>query len=243
MRIQVLSDLHIKFDPVEEIETDRDLLILAGDIGEGKSAKWFIESQTKHSPVVIVLGNHEFHNNHWDKTIEYWKNLNIEGLHVLERDTVEIDGLNILGCTLWSDMGNRDPLTMAFSKAELNDYKLIWYGPQLLSPEKSVEIHLKSVEWLEHNLSKIGGRKIVVTHFLPTAKSLHPRYHDIKFRKYYYSELDWLIEKTQPELWIHGHIHNSMDYSIGTTRIVCNPKGYEHEEPNPLFNPNKIIEI
>jgi hypothetical protein len=47
--------------------------------------------------------------------------------------------------------------------------------------------------------------------------------------------MDSFISAFQPDLWIHGHVHDSFDYQIGRTRIVCNPRGYEaHANPNFL---------
>lgn len=243
MRIQILSDLHIKYEPFQLEKNERDLLILAGDIGEGKSARPFIESQLEISPIIYVLGNHEFQNNHLDKTIKYWKNLGLDGLYVLEMDSVTFDNITFLGCTLWSDILGGDPVTKALAKSNSNDYKLIWNGNHLLTPDETMKIHQESVSWLEQNLSQNLEKVVVITHFLPSLKSLHPNYQNSNIAGTYYSNLDWMIEKYQPDFWIHGHIHQSMDYDIGKTRVICNPRGYEHEEPNILFNPSKIIEI
>jgi hypothetical protein len=50
-------------------------------------------------------------------------------------------------------------------------------------------------------------------------------------------------EDTGPrvDLFIHGHVHNSADYHVGRTRVVCNPHGYGRE--NAAFNPSLIIEV
>jgi Icc-related predicted phosphoesterase len=45
------------------------------------------------------------------------------------------------------------------------------------------------------------------------------------------------------KLWIHGHTHESMDYDIEGTRVVCNPRGYLPEEPNKRFNPRLVVEV
>jgi calcineurin-like phosphoesterase family protein len=43
------------------------------------------------------------------------------------------------------------------------------------------------------------------------------------------------------QLWIHGHTHDSFDYQVHGTRVVCNPRGYvrdgvlENENFNPVF--------
>ncbi|RMG22624.1 MAG: hypothetical protein D6732_25555 [Methanobacteriota archaeon] len=190
MKIQILSDLHIKYDPFPLDKVERDLLILAGDIGEGKAAKPFIEAQLEFSEIIYVLGNHEFQNNHFEQTLAYWQNLELDGLYVLERDTIEIGGITFLGCTLWSDMLNGDPVTKSLAKSNLNDYKLIWNGDHLLTPDETITLHQKSVEWLEKALGSVNGRKVVVTHYLPSRKSLHPSYHSSNVAGTYFSELD-----------------------------------------------------
>jgi len=56
------------------------------------------------------------------------------------------------------------------------------------------------------------------------------------------SDLENLILEFQPELWIHGHIHTACDYTIGKTRVICNPRGYP-SELNTGFIPEKVVEI
>jgi hypothetical protein len=47
------------------------------------------------------------------------------------------------------------------------------------------------------------------------------------------------------QLWIHGHTHDSFDYLLNGTRIVCNPRGYARSgvNENPLFDPDLIIPV
>ena len=55
-----------------------------------------------------------------------------------------------------------------------------------------------------------------------------------------------LIIEMQPRLWVHGHTHEIFDYYIGTTRVLCNPRGYPHERENAKRNPaipNLKIEV
>jgi len=59
----------------------------------------------------------------------------------------------------------------------------------------------------------------------------------------YVSHLDDFILEHQPQVWIHGHLHTSMDYKIGETRVLCNARGYESNNPNPLFNPSLTIDV
>jgi len=59
---------------------------------------------------------------------------------------------------------------------------------------------------------------------------------------FYANELDLLIEDKKPALWLHGHTHESRDYKIGKTRIICNPRGYPGAV-NPNFNSNLILTL
>ena len=60
----------------------------------------------------------------------------------------------------------------------------------------------------------------------------------------FYSDLsEFILDNPQIVLWTHGHVHQFFDYMIGTTRIVCNPRGYEGYEPDSGWDPNFSVEI
>ena len=47
----------------------------------------------------------------------------------------------------------------------------------------------------------------------------------------YSSDLsEFILDNPQIKLWTHGHTHEDFDYMIGSTRIVCNPRGYDGYE-------------
>jgi Icc-related predicted phosphoesterase len=46
-----------------------------------------------------------------------------------------------------------------------------------------------------------------------------------------------------PDLWVHGHTHNSFDYILGKTRVVVNPYGYKDVEVNPQYDKQLVIEL
>jgi hypothetical protein len=46
-------------------------------------------------------------------------------------------------------------------------------------------------------------------------------------------------------LWVHGHTHDSFDYTIKGTRVVCNPRGYARDgvNENPHFEPGFTVQV
>jgi Icc-related predicted phosphoesterase len=85
-------------------------------------------------------------------------------------------------------------------------------------------------------------RTIVVTHHAPSALSLPLQRREDTISCAYASHLDDFILRYQPPLWIHGHIHHSNDYQIGSTRIISNPQAYP-DDPNENFDPRFIIDL
>jgi Icc-related predicted phosphoesterase len=116
--------------------------------------------------------------------------------------------------------------------------------PAIFTPETAVDDHKKFLKYLETVLRK-DGKFIVVGHHAPSKLSTHPRYqNDTLMNGGYSSSLDFFIED-HPEivLWTHGHTHEIFDYNIGSTRIVCNPRGYiNYEERADQFK-LKFIDV
>jgi hypothetical protein len=42
--------------------------------------------------------------------------------------------------------------------------------------------------------------------------------------------------------WIHGHTHDEFDYTIGITKVLCNPRGYPKENQHNNFR-LKYLEV
>lgn len=104
-------------------------------------------------------------------------------------------------------------------------------------------IHKKSVCWLKDALLQPRLTPIVIiTHHAPSKKSVPPQHQEDLLSAAYASHLDDLVASSGSTLWIHGHLHNQLDYTIGLTGVVCNPRGYP-DEPNDLFNSKLVIEI
>jgi hypothetical protein len=73
---------------------------------------------------------------------------------------------------------------------------------------------------------------VVVGHHAPCKLSTKPQYQDdVLMNGAYSSDLsEFILDHPQIKLWTHGHTHDRFDYMIGSTRIVCNPRGYINYE-------------
>ncbi len=111
-----------------------------------------------------------------------------------------------------------------------------------MRPQDAYACHQASKAFLEAELTKpYDGRRVIVTHHAPHRNSIAPVFRDSKLNPAFASDLSAMIERFQPDVWIHGHVHNSSDYWIKNTRVVCNPRGVANS--NKEFDWRKIIEI
>jgi len=268
MRIQIASDLHLEFQgPRFDFNSvDRDILVLAGDIHLGTKADEFILGELKKTDVIYLLGNHELYHQVVPKVRWAWKGptakrINEEAetlgypgrLHFLENDSVVIDGVRFLGCTLWTDFNSGSEDVMQHCNKGMNDYHCSimrktddgWAGGNvMLSAQDTYFWHRESLTFLKEEFSKeFDGKTVVVTHHLPSFKSVHPQFAGSILNGAFASDLDWLIEDAQPEIWIHGHTHTNCDYKIGNTWVLCNPRGYHGHEINPGFRDDFVVEV
>lgn len=113
------------------------------------------------------------------------------------------------------------------------------------SPEDSYEDHCAYMEQLIKVLNSTELPVIVVGHHAPSKQSTHPRYkNETMINTAYSSDLtSFILDHPQIKVWTHGHTHEPFDYMIGTTRIVCNPRGYDGYEQRAADFELKFIEV
>ena len=249
MRIRILSDLHVDLGRVDLPQVEADVTVLAGDVRPGKAALTWIRENFPEKPVVYVLGNHEFYGGAVPKLIEDCRRLCANtNIRVLENDTLIIDGVRFLGCTLWTDFCLLGDPALAGREAAMvmNDYRFIRRSPvfRRLTGRDTAEFHARSRRWLTERLNLAATLPtVIVTHHAPSARSLHPEEAGDLLSAAYASDLDDFIAATRAPLWIHGHIHRSNDYCIGTTRVISNPRGYSEGGGRTGFDPELVVDL
>lgn len=73
---------------------------------------------------------------------------------------------------------------------------------------------------------------VVITHHAPSIKSIPEKFRNDILSSAYASNLEDFIIEYKPNYWIHGHIHEPIEYKIGNTTVLCNPCGYINESFN-----------
>jgi Icc-related predicted phosphoesterase len=116
------------------------------------------------------------------------------------------------------------------------------------APEDTVEYYKKMLDYIKIVTTMVPESKqkyVVVGHHAPSKASTHPRYlNDTTMNGAYSSDLcEFILDRPQIKLWVHGHTHDSFDYMIGSTRVVCNPRGYDGHERQADFFELKFMEI
>jgi predicted phosphodiesterase len=265
MRLLVLSDLHVEWAPFEPARPARrvDAVVLAGDIGQATLALQWARRTFPDHPIVQVAGNHEFYDAVRERALEAMRAVARRlDIHLLEDDRVELDGVEFVGCTAWTDYRLHEPPgrpvrmsagdAMAGARRLMLDYRLVDVldpdapgGVRRFAPEDSVRLHEGSRAWLQRVLAAPrAGRRVVVTHHLPSWWSVSPDYVAAPSNPAFASDLDALLPAA--DLWIHGHTHSSHDYLCAGCRVVCNPRGYPMRSggfENPRFDPGRVVEV
>ena len=201
--------------------------------------RFLVEECSKYREVVMVMGNHEHYGYNYQKTYAHIAENLPANVTLLENQTHTIDDVVFVGATLWTDMNKLDPLTMYHMQSAMNDYRQVTMFNEVknvyhrLTPEKTAEDHYKSKQFIAETVKDNFAQKfVVVTHHAPSKASTKPQYADDHLMNGAYSSdlSEFILQNPQIKLWTHGHTHDVFDYMIGSTRIVCNPRGYHNYE-------------
>jgi Icc-related predicted phosphoesterase len=243
MRIAYASDLHMEFNDSLTLTglSTADVLVLAGDVDT--MPEYYTEFLRKlrlsyAGPVIFVMGNHEYYHGVFPDDRQKYREAiaHDRQAHLLEKELVMIGSVRFLGATLWTDFASGKQ--MRNCRHMMSDFKVIHEG---LSPCKSVfgsiipetvlKVHQDSIAWLDDQFTNhpYAGPDIVVTHHAPSYKSQHPRFAGSPISGGFCSNQEHRIQRWKPDVWIHGHVHDPMDYRLGKTRVLCNPWGYPNE--------------
>ncbi|MGO8627726.1 metallophosphoesterase [Rhizobium ruizarguesonis] len=255
MKAWIFSDLHLERGTSADFDIpDADVCICAGDIsdrGVVPSIRFLGEVVAPRMPVVFVPGNHEYYRasieEGFDAGVE--EALKFDDVFILDGGVASIDGVHFVGATLWSDFalfGDTRMAMLADGKAS-QDYREIMVSKRpfkRFTPRDAMGRNFEARAIIDRFLgASFGVPTIVVTHHAPSILSISPTHIDDPLTPSSASSLERIMLRHQPRLWVHGHLHHSSDYHIGSTRVVCNPRGLPGEASMQTFDPKKVVEI
>jgi predicted phosphodiesterase len=264
MKIQIASDLHLEFlerkwpdERLIEPAPGAGLLVLAGDIGNGVDALSHFANWPV--PVVYLAGNHEYYGHPLPAMKDKIRRECVKlGITFLDNEVVTFGEVRVLGATLWTDyclprLNRKQSQLMEEAALRINDHFQIRMGRHKFTPADALALHNGSRAWIVDELVRPwDGQTVVVTHHGCHPLSVHPRYIGYPLNAAFVSDLSDLMPGV--DLWLHGHVHDSLDYAVGRCRVVTNPAGYvknrqsanlvsEFEFENPAFNRAFVVEV
>ena len=223
---------------------------------------FFQRCSDRFAHTVMVMGNHEHYHGDFSKSRDIIGDMlasaGCHNVYLLEKQTRVIDDYTFIGGTLWTDMNRGDPLTVHAAATMMNDFRGVKNsakghagGNWKFLPEDTVYDHRAMKQYIQTVIDnrraqgERSDRVIVVGHHAPSFASVHEKYrHDTIMNGCYYSDLsEFILDRPEIRLWTHGHTHEDFDYMIGTTRVICNPRGYVgYEERADRWKP-KVVEL
>ncbi|MBJ3785594.1 metallophosphoesterase [Devosia sediminis] len=236
MKLWVVSDLHCDHYPWTPAQVPgHDVMIIAGDVSNGPlpaQRELFRIGQHTSAPIIFVPGNHDLFGVPLNGIVGN-KRLERDGIHILPAgQSVVIGGARFIGATLWTDFTLADDVygSEAWAAQQMPDYaKIRRDDGTLIWPADTSAAHRQHRAAIEGVLLQpFAGPTVVITHHAPSRRSIAGAVDtpDAAFA----SDLEGMIHKHQPELWVHGHVHQHHDYHIRNTRIIANPRGYQGDE-------------
>lgn len=259
------SDLHFEFPDRYDFlkEEGGDALLLAGDIfvaaqlqthrtdADARKMKKYLSKfkeqlLDKFKRTYMVMGNHEHYGSVFHETRRILEEAFVKyslPITILDNDTVDIDGVKLIGATLWTDYNNGSPQSMWVAQRGMNDYEYIElisrndarykepFTSQRMTPGFLLYENRFSTQYIKELLDAHARSPVVVmTHHAPSSLSLNDKYKGNSLDAAYYTDMGPLIER-HPNIthWVSGHTHIIKTYDMYGTQCVANCRGYPQD--------------
>lgn len=241
MKFQVISDIHIEMlnDPILSFRNG-DLwvpcannLIICGNIGEARNDIYFSfldEVRQHYKRVFVVPGIQEFFFSDIEtieKKIENYCNT-ATNVFFLNNTLYDFGKVVILGGTLWADVELKNTQHLS------TKYQYIKKDNDDLSCKDTLNMHKKSVNWLDSSLNMIEHTEkkvIVCTHYPPITSGVsNPKLEMETKNVGDATDLSKLMKYHCVKTWIFGHTHWHVDTVVNKVKIISNPIGYKTEK-------------
>ena len=224
-----------------------DILLIAGDIGHynWQNEMFFKELKKYYKHILWVFGNHDlymvsknvlkdFNANSWnrlDDMIE--RSNNIEGVHYLSGNILEIDGYKFGGHGMWYDG------TYSLRHFQMNHIEQMKYWQDFMNdsnlinvpdtPNGLIDWYTLSKEAIEDVRDIVKECDVFMSHVGPDCSRVLSKWHNAGTGFYYFDGEELLCEMNENQAWIYGHTHDPAFFkNVYGCNMICNPLGYPY---------------
>lgn len=235
MKLHLMSDLHLDHDKKSDDaflaslvpQPDVDALVLAGDwysvCRPDATATLFARLLELYDQILVVPGNHEM----WRSSPDEANKAIVDAIgsstriHAfIEPGYKTIKGQEFFGGTLWYRKPQRRQQQDFVDMDQINCPRE-WFFEQQRLFQVGLYEGFPEGKTLEDT--------IVISHHLPSPQSTPLKFKGTSSDHFFMCNMSGAIMDRKPKLWVHGHTHEPCDYVMGSTRVVCHPRGYPHE--------------
>ena len=253
--IQLLSDLYLhRGNPLPWLEEDAGIVIVAENLAPIQKPRCLraAAAQWGKAKVLYVPGPVELHGNEIDEArATLAEECQRVGVTLLDPGAVTIGGVRFIGATLWTDFklcgSAREPAARRAAEAT-DDFRSggpFDHGTGQLTVEATARRHGEDRRFIEHELAVAHRDRleaVVITHHAPTVRSIPPWLRGHPLSAASASNLNRMIRRYQPTMWIHGHVSYPVSERIDRTWVVANPHG-RTRTTNTSFAPDYVVGI
>jgi Icc-related predicted phosphoesterase len=200
MKIAAMGDIHVGpkipapvKDAFASVPRHANVLVITGDLTNHGTPQEIAICigllRTIQLPVITVLGNHDYESGMHE---EFGQQLRDCGIHLLDGNTCEINGIGFAGTKGFCG-GFTPHQLMPFGEQDIKDF---------------VEASRSEAEKLYHSLAALKTKKrIAVLHYAPVRATIQGEPEAISpFLGS--SHLEEVIDRNKPDLVLHGHAHH-----------------------------------
>lgn len=242
------SDLHLDFGSLVIDNTENaDCLILAGDIIEFSQLvlksdlsynyvdEFFKNISDQFKQVIWIPGNHEYYGTSiWQGPMIANRYIEANGfgnIKVVNNDVVYVNDVPVVCSTLWTDLGNANPIVMEMAGRSMNDYRHIDIKRGdinvALRPIDTYNMHMEALQFLDSAITDVPC--VVVSHHAPSfACSDYPP--SMLDHAYMSNMCDFILDRPSINYWIYGHTHSRIKFELGEAKVMSNCRGYAKYE-------------
>ncbi|WP_054939915.1 metallophosphoesterase family protein [Paenibacillus ihuae] len=221
------------------------VLVIAGDLGHfNKQNDEMLRSLKRfYAHILVVAGNHDYYlvnskvRYKLQTSMNRWSEMKslasgIEGVHYLEGDIFEWDGVRYGGVGMWYDfsygtnvLGRSLNFMLDIWANQMNDRNYT-----IGSPRRPMEFFWEQKEKLDRI---IHDSDVIITHVSPDWSQISAEHAGDPISGCYYFDGSGYFSQIDGKVWCSGHVHLNHSYKSNGCLFVNNALGYPNENNRP----------